>query len=460
MPEWLTRLVPYGVRTTFFPDVSSFDPSLRVDERLLDGCKPHHRRAICLAMKDLYGRRAEAVLRLPAPVEAAICNHLLADARDLPVFLVLLQCTLWHAVSVTAQVCLLPDTIYSGRVVLAFALHFIGTWLVNGQRFILAMHYSQHRTLFAPRLGVAGKLLGNVSQMLLAPFWGMPSGAYYVHHCIMHHGANNIFPGDLSATHMYQRDSLLGSLHYALNFVLHTILYLPYYLLRKRRYALSAGALASTVVCSTLAYAALYNLNRVVFLITLGFPSAFGPVMLMLGNFGQHQFVDPRNPTSNYGLTVNLIGAPFNLLAFNDGYHIVHHVNSVLHWSEMPLAFIRNIDRYEAERALIFTGLNYEELYCMVFGGRLEELAANHLVQLTPTHLSVCDAAAMLRERLQPIPHIGEASTKLDTQHKVLFGANQVFWVLCWLAGLPHAYVPALSVPVFAALSFAIGAAA
>ena len=48
---------------------------------------------------------------------------------------------------------------------------------------------------------------------------------------------------------------------------------------------------------------------------------------------------------SNYTLSVNMIAAPFNMTAFNDGYHIVHHLNSVLHWSEMPLAFMRNIDK-------------------------------------------------------------------------------------------------------------------
>ena len=65
----------------------------------------------------------------------------------------------------------------------------------------------------------------------------------------------------------------------------------------------------------------------------------------MLGNFSQHIFVDPKDPASNYGLATNHLKVPFNMVTFNDGYHITHHVNSHCHWSEMPLHFINNIDK-------------------------------------------------------------------------------------------------------------------
>ena len=70
-----------------------------------------------------------------------------------------------------------------------------------------------------------------------------------------------------------------------------------------------------------------------------------GPFALMLGNFSQHIFVDPKDPASNYGLATNHLKVPFNMVTFNDGYHITHHVNSHCHWSEMPLHFINNIDK-------------------------------------------------------------------------------------------------------------------
>merc|ERR1719424_2816575 len=99
----------------------------------------------------------------------------------------------------------------------------------------------------------------------------------------------------------------------------------------------------------------------------------------MAGNFGQHQFINPADPADNYGLTVNLINAPFNMLTFNDGYHIVHHINSVCHWTEMPLHFIRNIDKYESSGALVFQGIDYNEMSMLVYTNQLHKLATKYL---------------------------------------------------------------------------------
>merc|ERR1719409_635726 len=90
-------------------------------------------------------------------------------------------------------------------------------------------------------------------------------------------------------------------------------------------------------------------------------------IFLMLGNFTQHMFVDPKGTTNNFQLTFNLIGTPMNQFTFNDGYHIVHHCHSTKHWSEMPQSFIEKIEDYEKEDALVFKGLAYEEVSMMIF---------------------------------------------------------------------------------------------
>ena len=123
--------------------------------------------AIELAMKDLYGRRSEHIFRLPASWEASITN-LLADKRDLGIFLVFLQCSLWLTCSVAAQFYFLPRTLYSGRVVVAFLVHFAVTWALFGQRFILAMHYSAHRSLFSSKLGAMGTVRCGVESSCLS----------------------------------------------------------------------------------------------------------------------------------------------------------------------------------------------------------------------------------------------------------------------------------------------------
>ena len=303
------------------------DPAEHARE-LLAAAKPHHRRAVELALCDLYGRRAEAIVRLPRGVERALAHRLLHDPRDLPLLLNFIQCGLWLAFSLTLQLTLLPrDGGLSARAVGLFVVHVVVTWAILGQRFILGMHFAAHRTLISPRVPGAA-LLNALPQLVLANFWGMPAGMYYLHHVVMHHASNNLFSWDLSGTNSYRRDSPLALLHYIANFALHTFLYLPYYAVVKRRFGLAGFALGSTGAYFA-AFHALHAYHPAAFWISLGFSSVLGPVALMAGNFGQHQFINPADPADNYGLTVNLVKAPFNMLTFNDGYHIVHHLNSV-----------------------------------------------------------------------------------------------------------------------------------
>ena len=72
--------------------------------------------------------------------------------------------------------------------------------------------------------------------------------------------------------------------------------------------------------------------------------------------------IDPKNPDSNYCLATNHLRVPFNMVTFNDGYHITHHVNSHCHWASMPHHFITHIDQYEAGGAICFEGINFLEV--------------------------------------------------------------------------------------------------
>lgn len=84
------------------------------------------------------------------------------------------------------------------------------TALFDG-RFILCLHYSSHLKLWsAAKLGdLRAGLLNEVLPSLLGPLFGIPPGMYFLHHVAMHHVEDNAFPGDLSSTQPYQRDSIL-----------------------------------------------------------------------------------------------------------------------------------------------------------------------------------------------------------------------------------------------------------
>ena len=199
------------------PDVSSIDPQYAeqhaaLEAKYLAAAKPRHHHAIKLALLDYFGRRNEALIKLPGPLERFVTGWLLAEERDLPLFLTFVQCGLWLTFSACVQLLLLPNNAWG---LLWMVVHLPITWIVLGQRFILAMHYAAHRSLFHPRWGHVGTLLNHFPMLVLCNFWGMPCGAYYLQHCVMHHQANNCFPYDISSTMPYDRSSPLQWVRHA-----------------------------------------------------------------------------------------------------------------------------------------------------------------------------------------------------------------------------------------------------
>ena len=55
----------------------------------------------------------------------------------------------------------------------------------------------------------------------------------------------------------------------------------------------------------------------------------------------QHIFIDPSKPRSAYGMSYNCVNFSGNQRSFNDGYHTIHHLNSKLHWTQLPQHFIQ-----------------------------------------------------------------------------------------------------------------------
>jgi len=87
----------------------------------------------------------------------------------------------------------------------------------------------------------------------------------------------------------------------------------------------------------------------------------------------------------------------------------------------------------------------------LIYTGQLEKLAS-YAVQLRPVPRSNKELAEILRERLQPLPN---TTGKLDTPKKLVFGLQQVMWILLFWAGAPSAIFPAIMLPVFFVISYA-----
>lgn len=84
------------------------------------------------------------------------------------------------------------------------------------------------------------------------------------------------------------------------------------------------------------------------------------PVLLcaaLLPCRSQHIFVNPASPADDYSLTYNCLACADNSKTYNDGYHIMHHANSRTHWSELPSAFLQQLQAHDDKDGEYMQGL-------------------------------------------------------------------------------------------------------
>jgi fatty acid desaturase len=316
-------------------------------------------------------------------------THFLNDPRDLP-----------HL-----RLCF-PSSLLIPAAALLFALPsfpwwlglaYVVMWNFFGERFTMSYHCTIHRRLFKKSYPALEIYLNYV----LCPFFGQTPGTFYIHHMGMHHVDENL-PADLSSTMKYQRDSLLHFLIYYLRFAFLIPFELTAYLRRagdtKLLRRLLAGELAYFVV---VAFAGSWNLPATLVVFVL--PLVFVRLMMMVGNWVQHAFVDPDHPDDPYKSSINTIDPRYNARAFNAGYHIFHHVRKGTHYNDLATEFAQNREKYGREDAVVFDGIDLVGIWMLLMTGQRRKLA-RHFVRLpgAPTR-SDDEVMAMLRRRLTPI---------------------------------------------------------
>jgi len=280
-------------------------------------------------------------------------------------------------------------------------LHVLVMCLAFLQRFLLTLHYSSHRSIFRD------KMFKNVFNFnmhyILCPLFGIPPGTYRLHHCVMHHVENNVVPYDISSTMTYQRDSIFHFSCYWARYTFAIWFQLPYYAYIRNRNSLLYYFLTTLVTYFTFLFFC-FKYNPTATFWVFFFPFLVTSVIIMLGNWCQHILVDPTRYDDSYALTYNIINSPMNKLTYNDGYHIVHHIQSQLHWSKLPQYFLDNQDKFLQNGCITFEGLDYVEIGVLLFLGRYEQLA-KHYVHLGPPESRKSDkeVVELFKEWVKPI---------------------------------------------------------
>lgn len=267
------------------------------------------------------------------------------------------------------------------------------------ERFITWYHDLNHHRLFRPPYGALNALLVHG----VGALYGSPPWTYGSHHVLMHHPSNNLWH-DVSSTLPYRRDSPRDFLRYYLRFF---VCLSPLSRFLRAHYPRRPW-LPRAPVLGELGYWALAALTAAwspvgalaVFLL----PALLTRSLLIIGNWGEHAFVDPEDPGNLYRSSTDLHGEAVNARCFNVGYHIGHHVRPGAHFSSLPAWFEEHQARLGAEDAVVFTGLHYPDLWWRLMRGRYDALA-ERFVQLpgAPARTQP-EIVALLRSRVAPVP--------------------------------------------------------
>jgi len=307
---------------------------------------------------------------------APVAERVLVDPRRDT--LVLRHILVWSLVYVPSAVfCVL--NLDSLPTALSYTLAFVHLflWFTAMDTYVLGLHVISHRKTFK-------KMEAELKfwyVWVLGPIFGETPETYYAHHIGMHHSYNNGVK-DLSSTAVYRRDSKVQWLRYLFRFLFcHGEFY---FLMQQRNPKMLLRFFGGELCWLSAVLFCVFGLGKpfgtFIALIT---PVLVMRVGMMAGNWGQHAFLNPAEPFTNFGHSINIVGSSYNKRCFNDGYHIMHHLYPQAHYTELPLLYAKDFDKLKEHDCIVFKHPHWDftTVWFLMLTGQWDTLAS-HVVDL------------------------------------------------------------------------------
>ncbi|MEN7547681.1 fatty acid desaturase [Rapidithrix thailandica] len=329
---------------------------------------------------------------------------MLRDKRDLPFVYLTLKITF---IMVPLGILLYLPFVTGWIWWVISAAYFIVNNLVFKGPFGLMFHCTSHRPLYKSKHTILNQYL----TWFICPFFGQTPETYFSHHIGMHHLENNL-EEDESSTMMYQRDNFKDYMMYFGKFFFRGLLDLIKYFdirkLFKFRNKVILGEASFIIFCVLMSVFVDFSATFMVFML----PFLMSRIVMMLGNFGQHAFVDFDDPGNCYKNSTTCINSKYNHKCWNDGYHISHHLKPNMHWTEHPQHLRDHADDYAKNKALVFEKLDFLRIWWYLMHKDYETLA-DHLVNINGMFASREEAIALMKSRTRKMPARGITATSL-----------------------------------------------
>ena len=168
---------------------------------------------------------------------------------------------------------------------------------------------------------------------------------------------------------------------------------------KKKKYymRLSAGEISFYLLCIFMCF---INLKAAIWVLIV--PFILSRLVMMLGNWTQHSFIDKNDPEDNFTSAINCINTKYNQMCWNDGYHTVHHLRPAMHYTEIPGEFLKLQKEMAAKKTFVFDGVHYLHIFIWLMTKNYNKLADN-LVNIENTFSSKEEAIALMKERVKKI---------------------------------------------------------
>lgn len=142
-------------------------------------------------------------------------------------------------------------------------------------------------------------------------------------------------------------------------------------------------------------------------------PFFFARLIMMMGNWAQHAFVDTDKPGDELASTVICMNTVYNHKCWNDGYHAFHHLKPAAHYTEYPLMFEKYKDQLAEKKTFVFSGIHYLHIFKWLMTKNYDKLA-DHLVNIDHTFRDKDEMVSLLKVRVKKFENLEKVKTSQE----------------------------------------------
>lgn len=248
--------------------------------------------------------------------------------------------------------------------------------------------------------GIAGVLYGTI-----------PNHYATAHNKIHHRWHNDT--GDLHTNMDFDRTLLESYVMYLPRFVVYWTGLTPVILFWSRgEYKLLMDLVYGMVYYYVMSAVIWYKMGALFYWAYIVYPLLEGASFLGIIAYLWHSFSEESDPSNQYVNSITILRGGNNV--WNEDYHVVHHHEPNVHWTDMPESFESQIDKYVECRASVFGDCEQGQMIYWMFAYKWDDLT-DHFVDLQ----YVFADGTKNKDRRLTVSQVAEVEASHKTQEEI-----------------------------------------